>query len=294
MNDLRKFSRRAEGVLDRLGSPLKPYIPAIARFLLVVTFLEDSLRIFTQWGDQVYYLTVHRGMWGTTMVFCSTLAIARKWTEYAVAGLFGVVVSQSLGYGLIFDTNFFLRNLSVLGGLLMLLSESLSKKKKSFFAGLPHISDTNKSTYFQLTGRILLVFLFLSFIFAGDMTLGRIVVSIVGFVACVMVVIGLQTKLSAMFLVLFLSGGSRGRSLGLSLVRTVICVPPCIASHDRAEYAEDETQRSCLDLLSTDFVIVFLCRNRLKYQTSLSTIGGLSTIMCPVRLIRVAGGTLFC
>lgn len=48
-----------------------------------------------------------------------------------------------LGYGLIFDMSFFLRNLSVIGGLLMVLSDSLQKNKK-LFAGLPNISETDR------------------------------------------------------------------------------------------------------------------------------------------------------
>ena len=32
------------------------YLPAIGRFLIVVTFLEDALRIITQWTDQLVYL----------------------------------------------------------------------------------------------------------------------------------------------------------------------------------------------------------------------------------------------
>jgi hypothetical protein len=32
------------------------YLPAIGRFLIVVTFLEDALRIITQWNDQLLYL----------------------------------------------------------------------------------------------------------------------------------------------------------------------------------------------------------------------------------------------
>jgi hypothetical protein len=35
---------------------LKPHLPTIGRFLIVVTFLEDALRILTQWGDQIWYL----------------------------------------------------------------------------------------------------------------------------------------------------------------------------------------------------------------------------------------------
>lgn len=36
------------------------YLPAIGRFLIVVTFIEDSLRILTQWSDQLLYLRDYR------------------------------------------------------------------------------------------------------------------------------------------------------------------------------------------------------------------------------------------
>lgn len=36
------------------------YLPAIGRFLIVVTFLEDALRIITQWNDQLVYLNSYR------------------------------------------------------------------------------------------------------------------------------------------------------------------------------------------------------------------------------------------
>jgi hypothetical protein len=50
---------------------------------------------------------------------------------------------SGLGYGLLFDLSFFLRNLSVVGGLLMVLSDSLQKNKK-LFAGLPSLSETDR------------------------------------------------------------------------------------------------------------------------------------------------------
>lgn len=50
------FSRQAEDLLDKVGQPLKPHIPAMSRFLIVATFIEDSLRIITQWGDQIAFM----------------------------------------------------------------------------------------------------------------------------------------------------------------------------------------------------------------------------------------------
>lgn len=138
------------------------------------------------------------------MISCSTLVISRKYTHYAVGGLIGVVVMQALGYGLIFDLNFFLRNLSVMGGLLMVLSDSWVRKKFAP-AGLPQIDEKDRKMYFQLAGRVLLIFLFIGFVFAGDWSFWRVSVSILGLIACVMVVVGFKAKWSAIMLVVILS-----------------------------------------------------------------------------------------
>jgi len=138
------------------------------------------------------------------MTTSSCLIVARKYTPYAVGGLIGVVITQALGYGLIFDLNFFLRNLSVMGGLLMVLSDSWVRKRFAP-AGLPSIDEKDRKMYFQLAGRILLIFLFLGFVVAGEWSFWRVSVSVVGFVACVMVVVGFKAKMSAILLVVILS-----------------------------------------------------------------------------------------
>jgi hypothetical protein len=53
---LRAFSKIVEDNVEIYSQPLKPHLPAIGRFLIVVTFLEDALRILTQWSDQTWYL----------------------------------------------------------------------------------------------------------------------------------------------------------------------------------------------------------------------------------------------
>lgn len=86
-----------------------------------------------------------------TMLVGSVLAIAKKHTEYAVGGLFIVMLSQAFGYGLAFDFNFFVRNLSILGGLLMLLADYyMSTKKKTLFAGIPSVSENDRTVYLQV------------------------------------------------------------------------------------------------------------------------------------------------
>ena len=47
---LRAFARTVEDNIEIYSQPLKPHLPAIGRLLIVGTFLEDSIRIVTQWG----------------------------------------------------------------------------------------------------------------------------------------------------------------------------------------------------------------------------------------------------
>jgi uncharacterized membrane protein YphA (DoxX/SURF4 family) len=99
---------------------------------------------------------------------------------------------------------FFLRNLSVTGGLLLCMSESIlhrHKKSNRMFASLPQLSVSQRHMYFQLAGRVLLVLLFLGFIFNGEWNYFRMAVSLVGLAACGMVIVGFQAKWSATFLV---------------------------------------------------------------------------------------------
>lgn len=212
---IRAYSKQIEDYIEIYSQPLKPHLPAIGRFLIVVTFLEDALRIVTQWSDQIWYLQTHRRFpWGISHIFLllnvlvmlggSAAVILKRYSEHAVAGLLGVVVIQGFGYGLIFDMNFFLRNLSVIGGLFMVFSDSMVSRK-NVFAGLPQISDQDRKKYFLLAGRVLLIFLFLGFILQGEWGIGRILVSLIGIAACVMVAVGFKAKWSAAFLVTVLS-----------------------------------------------------------------------------------------
>ncbi|KAI9619390.1 hypothetical protein KEM48_006302 [Puccinia striiformis f. sp. tritici PST-130] len=222
MAKLQTWSASIEDFIELYSHPIKPYLPGLGRFLIVVTFYEDALRIGTQWEDQLYFLHKHRHFpWGLShaflisnvvvMLVCSTLIIAKKFPLTSVLGLLAVVISQGVGYGLISDVNFFLRNLSVIGGLLMCLSDSLSKrnnpKANALFAGLPNSlgTETERRTYLQLAGRILLVLLFVGFLVSGEFTPTRAAVSLVGLIASAMVAVGFKAKWSAMFLLLVLS-----------------------------------------------------------------------------------------
>jgi uncharacterized membrane protein YphA (DoxX/SURF4 family) len=212
---IRAAAKQVEDTIEIYSQPLKPHLPTIGRFLIIVTFYEDALRIMTQWNDQLWYLQEHRAFYKgfsyiflllnvITMLVASSAILMKKYTEYAVIGLLSVVIIQGFGYGLIFDLTFFLRNLSVIGGLIMVFSETVVNEKKSF-AGIPSMSETDRKKYFLLAGRVLLIFLFLGFIFQGEWGVGRIFMSLFGLTACTMVAIGFKAKWSATFLVVLLS-----------------------------------------------------------------------------------------
>ncbi|CCH46370.1 Surfeit locus protein 4 [Wickerhamomyces ciferrii] len=171
-----KFSSQIEDLLDHpLISKLKPYVPQIGRFLIVATFYEDSLRILSQWSDQIYYLWNYRHipyflvlilltLVVVVMLGASTLIVLRKHSLYASGALIFVILLQGFMYGLFSGSTFILRNFSLIGGLLIAFSDTLVQQKTRF-AGLPEISSNNEfKSYILLAGRILLVLLFFTFI----------------------------------------------------------------------------------------------------------------------------------
>jgi len=56
LEKIRAVSKQVEDAIEIYSQPLKPHLPAIGRFLIIVTFYEDALRIMTQWSDQLWYL----------------------------------------------------------------------------------------------------------------------------------------------------------------------------------------------------------------------------------------------
>ncbi|PVV00898.1 hypothetical protein BB560_004704 [Smittium megazygosporum] len=189
MDKLRVLSERFETYIASNYRFIKPYVPPIARGLLVSTFIEDAIRIVIQWSSQMYYLTNYRHFpsflsfvflaYNVIVMFaCSYLAITRRHSEIAVGGLLTVVVGQGFAYGLIFEFSFFMRNLSVIGGLLILMAESYIAKRKNMFAGLPSMSEEDRSS--------------------GEMNLFRILVVIIGGLSCLLVAVGFKARYSAM------------------------------------------------------------------------------------------------
>lgn len=216
LEQFEQISKNVEDLIDDYSRPIKPYVPAIGRAFIVATFYEDSLRIISQWSEQVYYLYNYRHIWRwltvtflflnvITMLVASTLMVLRKKNELATSALVSVVLLQGFFYGLIFDGQFILRNLSVVGGLILAFSDSLVRDKRSLsMPGLPMLNNQDNKKYFLLAGRLLLVLLFLGFVFSGGMSFFRFIVILIGTASCGSIIVGYKTKFAAFVLTVLL------------------------------------------------------------------------------------------
>ncbi|CAH2355712.1 ER-derived vesicles protein Erv29p [[Candida] railenensis] len=216
LEQFEEISKTVEDLIDEHSRPIKPYVPAIGRAFIVATFYEDSLRIISQWSEQVYYLYNYRHIWRwltvtflflnvITMLVASTLMVLRKKNELATSALVSVVLLQGFFYGLIFDGQFILRNLSVVGGLILAFSDSLVRDKRSLsMPGLPMLNNQDNKKYFLLAGRLLLVFLFLGFVFSANLSFFRFIVILIGTASCGSIIVGYKTKFAAFVLTVLL------------------------------------------------------------------------------------------
>eukprot|EP00834_Sanchytrium_tribonematis_P007911 NODE_803_length_3808_cov_1.057381.p2 type:complete len:260 gc:universal NODE_803_length_3808_cov_1.057381:1348-569(-) len=191
---------------------LRPYMPLFSRLFLVFTFIEDAIRVQTQFDDQTWYLQNHRGFnYGLAWIILvvnvlvmwvgSILVIANKYTIYACSGLAFVVINQIFVYGMLTDIIFISRSFAVLGGLLLLYVYANKKKYDQF-----SLFDFNKTqAYLQLTSRLLIVCLFLSILFGGEMDFLRAIISVAGLICCAGILLGYQSNASTIGLVVLMT-----------------------------------------------------------------------------------------
>ena len=95
------------------------------------------------------------------------------------------------------------RNISLVGGVILLLAESKSEGR-SLFAGLPSVGNNKPKTYMQLGGRILLVGMFLTLL-RLEMSVLQFVQNAVGTVLVLLIAVGYKTKLASLILVVWLT-----------------------------------------------------------------------------------------
>lgn len=205
---------KADDLADRFLRNSKHYLPHLARLCLVSTFLEDGLRMWFQWTEQKDYinLTWRCGEFlGHTFVVVNMvlqvagclMILIRKYVTVAVGMLFGIILLQSVTYTVLWDFRFFMRNMALAGGLVLLLAEA-NTEVKTMFAGVPTMGGNQKQSYMQLAGRLLVIFMFLT-LFSLELSPFRLIELLIGSVLLVCVGVGYKTKLSALVLVAWLT-----------------------------------------------------------------------------------------
>lgn len=171
--------------------------------------------MWSQWADQRDYISYH---WnypmfvGTMFVIYnliaqlagSSMVLLRRNVRIACGILLSVVLVQTLAYNVLWTPNFFFRNLSLVGGLSLLFTETFESGRKSLFAGVPSLDNhDNHVNYLQLFGRTTLVFMFLT-IQRWELSFFYIIETALACALMFAVTIGWKTKLSALALACYL------------------------------------------------------------------------------------------
>merc|ERR1712083_275407 len=206
---------KAEDIADKVTRSSKHVLPHLARFCLVSTFFEDGIRMWVQWSKQREYMDISWGCgWFLATLFvvvnligqlgAVAMVLTRFKVDIACGILFFVVILQTVAYSILWDMQFLFRNLALIGGLLLVLAES-KNEKRTLFAGIPSLGENKAKEYLQLSGRILLVFMFVTLLsYTHEISPMRIIQNIVCSILMVLVAIGYKTKLSALVLVVWL------------------------------------------------------------------------------------------
>jgi uncharacterized membrane protein YphA (DoxX/SURF4 family) len=205
---------KAEDIADQILRHGKHVLPHIARLCLISTFLEDGIRMWVQWNEQQEYMNVSWDCgWFLATLFVAinlvgqiggcVMVLTRFKVGIACGLLFFIVVLQTVAYSILWDFYFLVRNLSLIGSLFLLLAES-RVEGRSLFAGVPSLGENKPKTYLMLTGRILVIIMFVTLL-RLELSALHIIQTVVGSALMILVAIGYKTKLSALILVLWLT-----------------------------------------------------------------------------------------
>ncbi|XP_038104046.1 surfeit locus protein 4 homolog [Culex quinquefasciatus] len=214
MNIPNQYLEKTEDVADQVIRKGKYVLPHVARLCLIATFLEDGIRMWVQWNEQREYMDMSWGcgkFLATVFVLVNlvgqiggcVMVLARLKVSIACGILFFIVVLQTIAYSILWDIQFLLRNLALIGALLLVLAESRGEAR-SLFAGVPSLGENKPKNFMQLAGRILLAFMFITLI-RFELSFLQILQDILGSILMVLVTVGYKTKLSALILVALLT-----------------------------------------------------------------------------------------
>jgi hypothetical protein len=167
-----------EGFCERVMTKRakREFLGSAGPFLLVVTFIEDGLRIFLRWSEQMHYMTavMRLGSWvgmllllisaamqlGSSALVLRPQRIKPSRVKPACYVLLTFVGIQPFMYGQVTDVAFMCRSITLAGGLLLLIWNENDRMARSADMGLPQGLEGAGADRLQLAGRMLLTFLF--------------------------------------------------------------------------------------------------------------------------------------
>ncbi|CAG2164377.1 unnamed protein product [Oppiella nova] len=200
--------------MDQVFRRSKAILPTIARWCLVSTFIEDVLHTWFRWsvvrdtletrwacGDVLANLLAAINM--LSQLIASGLVLTRYHVSIGCYVLFGVVVYQTVAYGIGWELRIWVNTISRCGALLLLLAECQTEAP-TLLAGVPSDGHNRHKAYLLLTGRILTVLYFVAYLYADLQNIYYLMQDIIVVVLVAAVTIGYKTKLSALLLVMWL------------------------------------------------------------------------------------------
>merc|ERR1711988_190509 len=225
--------------LETRWSPktMQRVLGTIGPILLVITFLEDGLRVMTRWSEQMSYLTGTRhGMgfssWFAVIALITSIVLQiggsilvlqgsnipqLKGQHVKIGGgaLLAFLFLQPLMYGQHTDMDFMCRTLTLAGGLALLWQHDMQKQgdKADLFAGMDGgVASQHSQELVQLIGRTLITLIFFYQMFenlakahAGFMHwIGAIITCAI----CAGVLLGFKAKAAGVLLLVLLGVGN--------------------------------------------------------------------------------------
>ncbi|XP_078493835.1 surfeit locus protein 4 [Ciona intestinalis] len=204
------FLSKAEDAADNVLRHTKYILPHLGRLCLISTFIEDGIRMWMQWGEQRDYIasTWSCGQFlASVFVFINMVGqigacvgvLMRKQVPIMCGLLFFIISLQTIAYSILWDIKFLARNMALVGAVLLLLAESKSEAR-SLFAGVPQLEHNTPKSYLQLSGRVLLVLMFMTLL---HFTLNPIdiIVDLFGLGCMICISIGFRARICATILV---------------------------------------------------------------------------------------------
>lgn len=175
---MQEYKEKVENFLDTVLTKRRrtTFLAAAGPSLLIITFVEDGLRVFLRWSEQIHYMTVIMRLNYWVGVILLLISAATQLTGSALVlrpshikpsrvkpacyMLLGFVIVQPFMYGQAKDVDFMCRSTTLAGGLLLLIWSENDRQRRSEDMGLPQDLQGTGADKLQLAGRLLLTFLF--------------------------------------------------------------------------------------------------------------------------------------